>query len=112
MARPISDTTSRLRTRRLRVHPPGNIARRRGDRRRGIANDPRAHLDVKSPGDGSNDPSNKTALFLSPFESGRYYAPAIFDWLGTPAGYLKQVNGFNWSSGIIETLESAISSMQ
>ena len=39
-----------------------------------LVNDPRVHLNVEASGDTSCDPSNKTALFISPFNSTRVIA--------------------------------------
>jgi hypothetical protein len=62
-----------------------------------LASDPRTHLNVKPPGDGSADPPSKTALFIAPFESGRFYGNIWYDVFGKPQGAHKPSKGFDWS---------------
>ncbi len=38
-----------------------------------LASDPRVHLPPKSPGDGTDDPPNKTAVIIAPFDTSRFF---------------------------------------
>jgi hypothetical protein len=53
--------------------------------------EPRVHINVENAVSGKNDPANKTALFISPFESGRYYGS-----IWSPKGYQQPSLGFDW----------------
>jgi hypothetical protein len=62
--------------------------------------DPRVHINVESAVSGKDDPANKTALFISPFETGRYYGHFLAQWAppdwDLETGYQQPSKGFDW----------------
>ncbi len=59
-----------------------------------LASDPRVHLDPQSPSSGVSDPPNKTALFIAPFKSLRF-----FSWLdlGRSGVGMQPAEGYHYS---------------
>jgi hypothetical protein len=70
-----------------------------------IAADPRVRLDSGSPHDGASDPPDKTAVFISPFQTGRFYGniwanlmpDTAATWLGFDVGSHAPSRGFDWT---------------
>jgi hypothetical protein len=70
-----------------------------------IAADPRVRLDSGSPHNGASDPREKTAVLISPFQTGRFYgnvwANLVPDraatWLSLNVGSHAPSRGFDWT---------------
>jgi hypothetical protein len=73
-----------------------------------LMGDPRVQINVESAVSGKDDPAGKTALFISPFESGRYYGNIFARWAPDSweleTGYQQPSRGFDWdgSADILE----------
>ena len=70
-----------------------------------IAADPRVRIDSGSPHDGASDPTNKTAVLIAPFQTGRFYGniwanlmpDSAATWLGWNVGSHAPSRGFDWA---------------
>ena len=70
-----------------------------------IAADPRVRLDPGSPHNGASDPTNKTAVLIAPFQTGRFYGniwanlmpDSAATWLGFNVGSHAPSRGFDWT---------------
>ncbi len=62
--------------------------------------DPRAQINVETAVSGKDDPVNKTALFISPFDTGRYYGNIFARWAPPEweleTGQQPPSKGFDW----------------
>ncbi len=71
-----------------------------------IASDPRVRLDPARPGDGTDDPANKNAVFIVPFASRKYVGRnwttllpnKVLAWSGVETGLIKPAGGFAWNT--------------
>ncbi|HVZ39247.1 MAG TPA: hypothetical protein VHI13_08230 [Candidatus Kapabacteria bacterium] len=79
-----------------------------------LAGDPRVHLDPASPHDGTNDPEEKTALFIAPFDNDRegiiWYDQSFYNrWTGSQTTEEVQSawGGLYNTSGMESTLTGA-----
>ena len=71
-----------------------------------IASDPRVRLDPARPGQGTDDPANKRAVFIVPFASRKYVGRnwtmllpnKTLAWFGVETGLIKPPGGFNWNT--------------